>query len=207
MMKNLKVKTLPSFAPNLDHQIERSAQYLIEKNQRDAEENKAQYGHQSLLAELDSVRGDIASAVNRLGKLSVHFAAGPILTTDFNKLGWSSPNGVPTLGMGPFVAHEKRLLRTLHKSQDALAEIIILISEVKIFHTRKTRALDLQKSATRLAYAIVGDRIRGQARTVAIRIMDKANLGNPDKSSLTGWLKEFREEGAELLRRQQEESE
>ena len=184
---------------DLDGEIERCSKYLLEKQQREIDANKSQYGYGDFLAELCSVKKDIDSALKRLDRLSAHFEAGPVLTADFTKLGWSSPGGLKTLGMGVFSDHHGRLVRTRDLELNASVEMNIMISEVKILHRRKTRALDLQKSAARLAYAIVGDRIKGQARKVAIQIMDKANLGNPDKSSLTGWIKEFRKDEAEWL--------
>ena len=179
--------------PDLEIEIERCAKYLVENECVHQRLDSAQYGFSDFQAELDLVKRDIDRALKRLDKLAAHFESGLVLTDNFTKLDWSSPGRLKSLGMEPFMRHQERLLRARQFALDALVEMTIMISEVRIFHVQKTRALSLQKSAARLAYAAVGDRIKGQVRQVAKRIMDKANLGNPHPSSLSGWLKEFKD--------------
>lgn len=174
-MKNPQDPSNPIF--DLDREVERCARYLLEKQESERLTGEALYDYSGLLSKLDSTERELSDAVKHLQNLCESFEFGRI--EDFSLC-------------------EPRVRRSYESALTALVELRIAKIEVKIQHGgrsghgEKTQLKVLQKSAARLAYAIAGNRVRGEARKLAIRIMDKANLGNPETSSLTRWLSEFR---------------
>ena len=167
---------MPAFISDLDSEIERCAQYLREKQAQQGREQTTEkpfYDHSSLLAKLDWAEHDLAAAVAHLQDLHGHFVLGC---------------------MEPFSRHEMRVSRSYECATEALSEIRITKREVKIFHTQNTREMALQKSAARLAYSICGVSAPRSVREVSKRIMDKAGLSNPEASTLSKWLLEFRQD-------------
>lgn len=159
-------------------EIAGSIEYLLEKKARDqflTGTHSFDYG--GFLAKLGSAESGLQAAVKHLRRLETDFALG-------------------NLDAYQLSAH--RIHSAYEGAMNALAEIQIATNETKLFHTPATREMGLQKSAARLAYSLVGDRKKGQARAVAIEIMDGANLENPEKSALTKWFKEFRTENANV---------
>lgn len=154
--------------------IDAAIKYLLGKKERDQLLAGApSFDYSGFLAKLESAKSALAVAVKHLQRLETDFDLGHL---EVYRL--SAP----------------RIRSAYESAVAAKVQVQISASETKLFHTPATRKLDLQKSAVRLACALVGDRVRGPARVVAIQIMDGANLENPEKSALTKWLNEIREE-------------
>lgn len=153
-------------------EIDASIKYLLEKKElHQSLTGYPSFDYPGYLAKLDSAKSALALAVKHLQRLETDFLMGHLDAYQMS-------------------AH--RVHAAYDGAMNAMVQVQIATNETKLFHVPTTRALDLQKSAARLALALVGDRVRGQARSVAIKIMDGANLGNPEKSALTRWLKEIK---------------
>lgn len=167
------------FKLDLEKEIKKCAQYLVETNELRQLLNSAAYDAKGLLDKLGSAERCLAAAVDHLQNLRSHFEMGR---------------------MNPHDRHEKKVRQSYESAIDAWVQVRNLSQEVKIFHEPKTRKMPLQQSAARLAYALVGHRVKGQARKITLEIIAEANLKMPDdskldipeRSSLTGWLDEFK---------------
>ena len=162
---------------DLDREIDSCVRYLLERQEREWLAGQSFYGYDGLLSKLDSAERSLADAVKHLQDLRTHFEFGR---------------------MEAFRLSDRSVRGSYESAQTALAGVVIAKHEVKIEHHNrassgeKTQTKVLQKSAARMAYAIAGNHGRGEARKLAVRIMDKANLGNPEASTLTRWLAEFK---------------
>lgn len=160
--------------------IDSAIKYLLGKKEQDQYLAGApSFDYCGFLAKLDSAKSALDVAAKHLQRLETDLVLGRL---DAYQLS----------------AH--RIHSAYEGTMNALAEIQITTSETKLLHAPTTRALSLQKSAVHLAYSLVGDRVRGQARAVATEIMDGAKLNDPhpDASTLTKWLKEIRTERANV---------
>lgn len=160
---------------NIDQEIEGCVKYLLEA-QKDDESFAAAgfYDTAGFLAKLDSVERDLVSAVTHLSGIR---------------------NRLDLEKYSQFTLQSKRVSSALASALTSLATVKHTQQSVKNERPQVTRSNYYQKSAARLAFGIVGDRVRGEARAVALKIMDKAGLmPPPETSTLTKWLGEFKGE-------------
>ena len=158
--------------------IQSAANYLLDQQTRLKRGDRYFYEEQgcaAFLAKLDSAGSGLQAAVKHLQALRTRFEFGE---------------------MDKFSSVDGRVRKAYDQALDAMVEIQITRHQTRIEHPPKTRGLYLQKSAARLAWAYVGDRVRGQARSVALEILTKANLPAPSDGALTRWFQEFRKEDA-----------
>lgn len=161
---------------NLEREIERFAAYLRDKQARQDWLNDSFYDPESFKSKLDSIERKLDGAVNDLIEVTTHFRFGR---------------------MDRFSHCDSRLSKSLSDAQDAVAAVRISKREVSILHSR-TRAQELQRSAVKLAYSLVGRISTRQVRGVAVRIMDKAGIHPPDASTITEWRKEIENENSNV---------
>lgn len=151
--------------------VNECAEYLIEKNTREIYYSESFYDKLGLLAKLDSAENALNIALKHLTDLETHFQLGRMLKFD---------NYSPDI-------HEMYKL-----TSDAWVKIHVTCHTIQVENQPRNRSMELQKSAVRLAYASLTKPERGAVRKMAIEIMDKAGIENPDDSTISKWIKEFR---------------
>ena len=156
-----------------DKQVAEIVQYLLEKQERDAMLCDSFHDKAGLAAEMDSIVSDLNRATERLTALYSHFVLGHL---------------------DHFSSARKRVTACREAAMTAWVQARCAQQELAIEHPQRTRSLDLQRSAVRLAVAYFDHVGRGQARARAKEIMQKAGLPDPDESTVTKWIKEFRDQ-------------
>ena len=126
-----------------------------------------------MAAELDSIFSELERACQRLNALHSHLVMGEL---------------------EPFYRIENRVTACMEAACRARTEAFLAKQEFGIEHPQRTKGMDLQRSAVRLALAYFEHSGRGQVRARSKEIMQKAGLPEPDESTVTKWIKEFREE-------------
>ena len=155
----------------IDKQVAEIVQYLLEKQEIDAMLSDSFHDKPGLAAELDSIISALAQVERRVTALHSHFEMGRL---------------------DPFFTIQKRVFHCWDAAVSALVQARCAQKELAIEHPQRTRSLDLQRSAVRLAVAYFESAGRGQARARAKEIMQKAGLPDPDESTFTNWIQEFR---------------
>ena len=153
--------------------VARLVQYILEKQERDAMLCDSFHDKTGLAAELDSIVSDLNRANERLMALYSHFEMGRL---------------------EPFSNLQKKVFDCRDAAMQAWVQARCVQQELAIGHPQGTRSLDLQRSAVRLAVADFDNVGRGQSRARAKEIMHKAGLPGPDESTITKWIKEFRDQ-------------
>jgi len=152
--------------------VNKCAEYLIAKNKREIYYSKSFYDKLSLLAKLDSAENALNIALKHLIDLDTHFQLGRMLKFDDY-----SPD-----------IHEMYKLTV-----DAWVKIHVTCHTIQVKNQPRNRSMELQKSAVRLAYSsLTKPAARGAVRKMSIEIMDKAGIENPDDSTISKWIKEFK---------------
>ena len=152
--------------------VGRIVQYLLEKKEREEMLRESFHDKFGLNAELESIISDLEKANKRLTALYSHFQMG---------------------GLDPFAGIEKMVIASREAAMTAWVEARCAMQNLAIEHPQRTRVLDLQRSAVRLAVAYFDHIGRGEARTRAKEVLQKAGLPEPEESTFTKWIKEFRE--------------
>ena len=155
----------------IDKQVAEIVQYLLEKQEIDAMLSVPFHDKPGLAAELDSIISDLAQVERRVTALRNHFEMGRL---------------------DPFSTIEKRVFYCRDAALNALVQARCAQQELAIEHPQRTRSLNLQRSAVRLAVAYFEFAGRGQIRARAKEVMQKAGLPDPDESTVTNWIQEFR---------------
>lgn len=145
--------------------------YLLEKKEREETLHKSFYDKSGLNTELESIISDLEKANKRLIALYSHFQMGDL---------------------DPFAEIGKRVFASREAAMTAWIEARCAMQKLAIEHPQRTRVLDLQRSAVRLAVAYFDHIGRGEARNRAKEVMQKAGLPVPEESTFTKWIKEFR---------------
>ena len=163
------------------------ALYLIETRYREAFYNRPSVaslnGHpakddcifnfEQMNEELKSLQQDAARVMKRLNKLRGHLELGHLV---------------------PFEAVAPRIQQAATAVTDAQVQIFCAAQELHASHPATTRALTLQKSAVRLAYANWAVSKPRKIRAFAKKIILESGLEEVDESTLSAWLKEIRDE-------------
>lgn len=171
----------------LDAWIEGCAQYLIEKRERVAlrhrprledlqdhpDKARCHLDFEQMTGELESLERMAKSLSDRLGTLSGHFELGRLV---------------------PFDAAGHDVIAAREAAVNAWVAIRMAQQQIAAHHPPATRALELQQSAVRLAFAYCGQTAKRKVRSIAKRIMVKAGLSEPDEKSITTWLDQMMDE-------------
>lgn len=156
-----------------DRRVGEIVKYLLEKKDRDEMLRESFHDKTGLNIELESIVSDLENANKRLTALYSHFQMGDL---------------------EPFAGIIKRVSASGEAAMTAWVEARCALQILDIEHPQRTRVLDLHRSAVRLAVAYFDHIGRGEARTRAKEVMQKAGLPEPEESTLTKWIKEFRED-------------
>lgn len=156
----------------ITQEVKSAARYLGEKDLRD-QLNQRPADNSRFGLNLKLIERDIADAVTRLAGILSEFEFGKLQSVE---------------------KQENHFHAAYEAASDALAELRIATIELNIEHPTRTRKLELQKSAARLAYSMFQPGDGRRVRDVAKRIMDHAGLGEPAAATVSRWLKEFRHE-------------
>lgn len=157
----------------IDQDVSGIVQYLLEKKGLDSALAQSFHDRASMAVELDSILEDLDRATSRANALYTHFQLGSLY---------------------PFNRVEKIVIECREAVMTARTLAWIAKHEFLLLHPQRTKAMDLQRSAVRLAVAYFDHLGRGKARKYSKIIMQKANLVEPEESSITRWIKEFRED-------------
>lgn len=157
----------------IEREVQGIVQYLKERQEREAWMGRAFHDRPAFAIELDSILADLNRANKRLDTLTSHFALGR---------------------MDPFFDIEERVGKAREAAMDAWVNAWRAKQELIVQHPQRTRSLDLQRAAVNLSVACFDRLGRGVASMQAKRIMHLAGLPEPDASSITKWMKEFRSE-------------
>ena len=161
----------------IDRDIERKVQgivqYLQERRSREARTGQTFHDRPALAIELDSILEDLSRATTRLAALFSHFELGR---------------------MDQFIGIHGRVAKSDKAAMDAWVHAWCAKQELTVEHPQRTRSLDLQRSAVKLSVACFDRLGKGVARKQSKRIMQLAGLHEPDASSITKWIREFRDE-------------
>lgn len=156
-----------------EKQVGGIVQYLLEKKDRDEMLRESFHDKAGLNIELESIVSDLEKSTKRLTALHSHFLIGDL---------------------DPFAGISERVSASREASMTAWVEARCALQILDIEHPQRTRVLDLHRSAVRLAVAYFDHIGRGEARARAKEVMQKAGLPEPEESTLTKWIKEFRED-------------
>ncbi|MBH1978587.1 MAG: hypothetical protein I8H67_09495 [Comamonadaceae bacterium] len=152
-------------------QVAEIVRYLFEKQERDEMLCASFHDKAGLDIELESIASDLERANKRLEALYSHFQMGRL---------------------EPFTQIQERVSASREAAMTAWVQARCARQELAIEHPQRTRVLNLQRSAVRLAVAYFDHIGRGQARAHAKVIMQKTGLPEPEESTVTKWIKEFR---------------
>ena len=156
-----------------ERRVGRIVHYLLEKKDRDEMLRESFHDKAGLNIELESIVSDLEKSTKRLTALHSHFLIGDL---------------------DPFAGISERVSASREASMTAWVEARCALQILDIEHPQRTRVLDLHRSAVRLAVAYFDHIGRGEARARAKEVMQKAGLPEPEESTLTKWIKEFRED-------------
>lgn len=132
------------------------------------------YDYASLVDEIRSISEKLAPMVERLNKLSEHFAHSRLeLYSDI----------------------EGEIEGAREHAAGAKVRVDVAINRLEGTRPPNSKAMPLQKSAVRLAHAIAGATQPRSVRSIAKRIIQEAKLEPPSEIALTKWLKEIRDDG------------
>lgn len=155
-----------------DKEVSKIVDYLLEKQEIDRMLRDSFLEKADIDAELESIVSDLDRAGKRLTALYSHFQLGRL---------------------EPFLGIQKRVIASREAAMEAWVQASRARQELSVEHPPRTRTMELQQSAVRLAVAHFDQAGRGQARAYAKLILQKARLPYPEESTLTKWIKEFRE--------------
>jgi hypothetical protein len=168
--------------PDHDDWLSDCAQYLVQL--RDSQEmferpsfarlNEAArqtmfHDFEGVRTELDAAAIDLQRAYGRLSSLRAHFARSEL---------------VPFDGLAPAV------YSAATRAAQACAELNIARHRLETYHPPRTRAMSLQQTAVRLAYAHLHTTEPRQVRRAAKKIMLLAGLAEPSDRAITAWIRE-----------------
>ena len=158
---------------DIEREVQGIVQYLQERRDREARMGQTFHDRPALAIELDSILEDLNRANKRLDALTSHFAMGRL---------------------DQFSDIEEKVVKARGAAMDAWVNAWCAKQELVVQHPQRTRSLDLQRAAVNLSVACFDRLGRGIASKQAKRIMHLAGLHEPDASSITKWMKEFRGE-------------
>lgn len=129
------------------------------------------YDYASLVDEIRSISAKLAPVLDRLNKLSEHFAHSRLeLYSDI----------------------EGEIEGARAHAAGAKVHVDVAINRLEGTRPQNSKAMTLQKSAVRLAHAILGASQQRRVREIAKRIIMEAALDPPSETVLTEWIKEVR---------------
>lgn len=132
------------------------------------------YDYASLVDEIRSISEKLAPMVERLNKLSEHFALSRLEI-------YSSIEGEIEGAREHAVGAKVRLDVALNQMEGTRPQ-------------KNSTAMPLQKSAVRVAHAILGASQPKRVREIARRIILEAGLETPSERAMTAWVNEIRRE-------------
>lgn len=119
--------------------------------------------------ELNRANDEIKKAYKRLHNLRSHFSKGELK---------------------PFESIEARISRAATTAAKACAEIGAARDQLEFDHPPQTRALALQQSAVRMAYAYLHMSSPRSVRAAAKKMLTLAGIAEPSERALTMWINE-----------------
>ncbi|MBS3996116.1 MAG: hypothetical protein KGZ67_02075 [Hydrogenophaga sp.] len=129
------------------------------------------HDYDAIKTELDSATADLMRAYSRLSNLRRHFSKGEL--RPFDSMG--APISTATTC-----------------TAKACAELEIAKARLMHEHPPKTRELELQRTAVRIAYARLHIRDPRGVRAAAKQMLLRAGIVQPSERSLTAWISEER---------------
>ncbi|MEJ5896347.1 hypothetical protein WIT60_05755 [Aquabacterium sp. G14] len=129
------------------------------------------YDYASLVDEIRSISEKLGPIIERLNRLSEHFAHSRLeLYSDI----------------------EDEIEGAREHAAGAKVRVDVAINRLEGTRPPNSKAMPLQKSAVRLAHAILGASQQRRVRAIAKRIIMEAELDTPSETVLTEWIKEVR---------------
>lgn len=131
----------------------------------------ALYDYAGMVEEINGIAEKLTPAIERLNKLSAHFAL---------------------FRLQPYSDIEGAIESARNHVVDAQVQLGLAINQMEGTRPPNSKAMTLQKSAVRLAHAILGASQQRRVRAIAKRIIMEAELDTPSETVLTEWIKEVR---------------
>ncbi|MFA7522993.1 MAG: hypothetical protein WCY71_08745 [Halothiobacillaceae bacterium] len=162
----------------LSREIKKCAEYLIEKQSRD----EWLTGRDLEPGEAITLRDDLKMRLEKAERLADEL------------LKITEPLCVMTeLGRAGIVFGSIQQRARQAQDHAVMAKVEISRAIRECIPAPRTRAMELQRSAARLAYGLAGEAQPRKVREVAMKIITEAKLDQPSDRALTNWISEEKE--------------